>query len=320
MRRFNKPNEPGRVNDGRLQEKLVEKYFQNLDLDDVQTGAHDAEFDSKGVYNKILYTIDAEAEAPKRRSYKGWLAAASVIAVLISLSYYFRYDILNYVSPVHTMQVAAARGSVTSIVLGDGTKVWLNGGSQISYPETFRGEKREVTITGEAFFDVVHKADQPFIVHTGSIATHVLGTSFNIKAYNDDPLLHIDVVSGKVGVVPAERSALLFSAIYLTPAQGITFNKKDNSISKSSGVDIANLSGWRAGKLIFKNAALPEVIKTLNREFEVSIRADANLTNCNISANFTNVPIKDIMAVIARLVKGKATLSGTVYRLQGKGC
>ncbi len=320
MRRFNKPNEPGRVSDGRLQEKLVEKYFQNLDFDDVQTGPYDADFDSKKVYNNILNAIDAEIEAPKRRSYMGWWAAASIIAVVTSLSYYLRYDILNYVSPVHTMQVTAERGSVTSIVLGDGTKVWLNGGTCISYPETFRGEKREVTITGEAFFDVVHNADQPFIVHTGNITTHVLGTSFNIKAYGDDPLLHIDVVSGKVGVVPAEGSALSFSTIYLKPAQGIIFNKKDNSIAKNDGVDIANLSGWRAGKLIFKNTALPEVIKTLNREFEVTIRADANLTNCNISADFTNVPIKDIMAVIARLVKGKATLSGTIYHLHGKGC
>ncbi|MCC8409302.1 FecR domain-containing protein [Mucilaginibacter sp. UR6-1] len=320
MRRFNKPNEPGRVNDGRLQEKLVEKYFQNLDFDDVQTGPHDAEFDSKGVYANILNAIDAVPETPKRRSYTGWMVAASVLIAFISLTYYFRYNILNYVSPVHTMQVAAARGSVTSIVLGDGTKVWLNGGSRISYPETFRGEKREVTITGEAFFDVMHKTDQPFIVHTGNITTHVLGTSFNIKAYDDDQLLHVDVVSGKVGVVPAEGSALSFNTIYLTPAQGITYNKTDNSISKTAGIDISALSDWKAGKLIFKNAALPEVIKTLNREFEVSIRADANLTACNISADFTNVPIKDIMAVIARLVKGKATLNGTVYHLKGKGC
>ncbi|MBE9583229.1 FecR domain-containing protein [Mucilaginibacter sp. JRF] len=320
MRRFNKPNEPGRVNSDRLQEKLVEKYFQNLDLDDVQTGAHDAEFDSKGVYANILSTIDTVPEVPKRRAYTGWMVAASILAVFISVSYYFRYDILNYVAPVHTMQVSAARGSVTNIVLGDGTKVWLNAGSKISYPETFRGEKREVTITGEAFFDVVHDADKPFIVHTGELVTHVLGTSFNIKAYDDDQLLHVDVLSGKVGVVPAEGSTLSFNAIYLTKAQGITYNKNNRSIDRNNNVDMALLNSWKSGKLIFKNTALPEVIKTLNREFEVSIRADANLSACNISADFTNVPIKDIMAVIARLVKGKATLSGTVYHLKGKGC
>jgi transmembrane sensor len=303
----------------RLQEKLVEKYFQNLDLDEVQPGANTAEFDSQKVYNNIASAINEEAE-PVKRGYTKWLVAASLIGVFITLSYYYRYALLNYVSPVHTLEVTASNGNVTNIILGDGTKIWLNGGSTLKYPESFRGSKREITIEGEAFFDVAHDSEKPFIVHTGDISTHVLGTSFNVKAYADESLLKVEVVSGKVGVVASPNSAVTFKTVYLTPAEGIVYNKASHTITKNTTDDAKLASRWKEGKLIFKKTPLPEVIKTLHRKFNYSIKADDNLAACSISADFTNVTMKDIMAVIAKLVNGKAALNGTVYRLTGKGC
>ncbi|RYY33490.1 MAG: DUF4974 domain-containing protein, partial [Sphingobacteriaceae bacterium] len=224
----------------------------------------------------------------------------------------------NYISPIHTLEVTAVNGNITNVVLGDGTKISLNGGSKLKYPDTFRGNLREVSIEGEAFFDVAHDADKPFIVHTGDISTHVLGTSFNIKAYADEQLLKVDVVSGKVGIVPSGN--VEFKTVFLTPAEGIVYNKDKRTISKSSNVDVDVLTKWKEGKLVFKKSPLPEVIKTLHRKFNYSIKADDNLSGCFISADFTNVPLKDIMAVIAKLVKGKATLTDNGYHLKGKGC
>ncbi|RYY36652.1 MAG: FecR family protein [Sphingobacteriaceae bacterium] len=305
--------------DERLQEKLIERYFQQLDLNDVHVSPTDAEFDSKKVYNKILGAIEEEPVIVKR-SYSKWLVAASFLAVFAMLSWYYRFTILNYVSPIHTLEVAAANGSVTNITLGDGTKIWLNGGSKLKYPETFRGELREIAIEGEAFFDVAHDADKPFIVHTGDISTHVLGTSFNIKAYADEHELKVDVASGKVGVAPSANSGLEFKTVFLSPAEGVIYDKNKRSIIKATNIDLSVISGWKENKLVFKNTPLNDVVSTLKRKFSYTINIDKNLTACNISADFTNVPLKDIMAVIARLVKGKATLNGNVYYIKGKGC
>ncbi|WP_164849874.1 FecR family protein [Mucilaginibacter limnophilus] len=308
------------VDDTRLQEKLVERYFQNLDLNAVEPGAYDAEFNRERIYEGITAVIDADNTMPAKRGYGKWLAAASVIGILILFSWIYRLDILNYVSPVNYLEVSAANGNVTHIKLSDGTNIWLNSGSKLAYPETFRGDHREITLTGEGFFDVVHNADMPFIVHTGDITTHVLGTSFNIRAYANEKLVKIDVASGKVGVVPTENSNVDFGTVYLTPSQGVAFNKGTHSITKSTGVDIASISSWSKGKLVFKNSPLPEVIKSLSRKFNCNITADNNLSSCYVSADFTNVPLKDIVAVIAKLVKGKAEATGTNYHLKGKGC
>ncbi|RYE22253.1 MAG: DUF4974 domain-containing protein [Sphingobacteriales bacterium] len=90
-------------------------------------------------------------------------------------------------------------------------------------------------------------------------------------------------------------------------------------MQKSTGKD-TGVSNWINGKLIFKRTPLPEVVKTLSRKFNYAITADGNLSNCFITADFTNEQLKDIMSVIAKLVKGKAIPNGTAYHLKGKGC
>ncbi|RCH55300.1 iron dicitrate transport regulator FecR [Mucilaginibacter hurinus] len=322
MRRFNL-NKGEKGDDARdnmrLQEKLIEKYFEKLDLDEVRADEENAGFDSRKVYANITNTID-EPTVTVKPSYSRWLVAASVIAVFVFLSWFNRNNILNYLSPINMLEVAAANGNVTHITLGDGTKIWLNSGSKLKYPERFRGSLREITIEGEAFFDVAHDADHPFIVHTGDISTHVLGTSFNVQAYADEDLLKVDVVSGKVGVVPAKSAALEFETVFLTPSQAVVYDKRKQTITRSANIDISTVSAWKENRLVFKNVPLNDVLKTLSRKFNYEIDADNNLSRCFISADFTNVPFKDIMAVMAKLVKGKAVVKGSRYHLQGKGC
>ncbi|GAA4314191.1 hypothetical protein GCM10023149_10270 [Mucilaginibacter gynuensis] len=317
---FNKRGK-GRASEAdiRLQEELVEKHFHNLDLDKVETENNAVKFDSKKVYNNIVNLID-EQEKPVRKSVYGWLAAAAMLGGLFVLSYYYRYAILDYVAPVKTIELVAAPGNMINITLGDGTKIWLNGGTKLKYPEIFRGDKREVSLEGEAFFDVKHDADMPFTVRTGALTTHVLGTSFNVKAYADDNETKVDVFSGKVGVMPSAGNAAIFNTIYLQPTEEVLYNKRTRAIVKTTGVDISSLAGWRDGELIFKKSPIGEVVSVLRRKFNVNIKADQNLSACSITANFTNVPLKDIMKVIARLVKGKATLESGDYHLKGKGC
>ncbi|HEX8019322.1 FecR family protein [Mucilaginibacter sp.] len=310
------------ANDRHLQEELVNKYFDELDLSNVQNEAGDeVEFNADGVYSKINAALDnAEKKNPGKS--KKWMVAASLLAGLcisITAAYHYRYALLDRLDPIANKQLVAANGQTVNFTLADGTKIWLNAGSKLTYPETFRGEKREIKLEGEAFLDVAHDPTKAFIVHTGQVSTQVLGTSFNIKAYASERFIKVDVLSGKVGVVtPAGRAKS--TTTFLTPAEEVVFNKDGLSVTKNKQVDVNALSSWKDGELVFKNMALTEVLNTINRHFNVTVKADVNLVRCSITANFTNVSLENIMKIISKLVKGKAVQKGSVYQLKGRGC
>ena len=322
MRKFTFLRKKIQAKDRALQEKLVQHYFDDLQLNEQPEAGADTGFDSQEVYNRIINNIDA---MPVKRAGAGkkWMVAASLFAVA-SLSvwgYYNRLQVLDVVSPIAQKQFTTVNGQVASLTLADGTRVWLNGGSKLSYPEAFRGDKREITLTGEAFLEVTHDAAKAFIVHTGSIRTQVLGTSFNVKAYPEDSFVKVDVATGKVGVVATGKTgATATPTVFLTPAEEVTVDKKNHSAITLKGIDVAALAGWKDGDFIVKNMALPEVLNAIKHRFNVSIKADANLAKCSISANFTNVSLQNVMRIIAKLVKGKVTPEGENYRLKGKGC
>ena len=300
-----------------LQEKLVNEYFDELDLkNEPQASAQQGDFDADAVYSRITAAMDEPQIAPKSNKAK-WFAAAGLVAgiCIAVVSYNNRYQILDVISPIAMKQVVAKNGQVANVTLGDGTRVWINGGSKLTYPENFRGALREITLEGEAFLEVAHDAERSFLVHTGNIKTQVLGTSFNVKAYSDESFVKVDVLSGKVGVVaPAAKT------VFLTPAEEVLINKKDHSAIKKQMVDINALTSWKDGELVFKNMMLPEVLSTLQRRFNVELKADDNLAKCSISANFTKVSLQNIMVIISRIVKGKAVQSKFGYHIKGKGC
>lgn len=310
------------ANDRHLQEELVNKYFDELDLSNVQNEAgDDVEFNAGGVYSRINAALD-NAEKENLGKSKTWMVAASLIAGLcisVTAAYHYRYALLDRLDPIASKQLVAANGQTVNFTLADGTKVWLNAGSKLTYPETFRGEKREIKLDGEAFLDVAHDPAKAFIIHTGNVRTQVLGTSFNIKAYANESFIKVDVLSGKVGVVtPAGKAKS--TTTFLTPAEEVVFDKNKLSLIKNAQVDVNALSSWKDGELVFKNMALTEVLNTINRHFNVTVKADVNLVRCSITANFTNVSLENIMKIMSKLVKGKAVQKGTVYQLKGRGC
>jgi transmembrane sensor len=315
MRKFTFLRKKIQAKDRALQEKLVNKYFDNLQFDKLDAEKSEG-FNSEEVYSRVTDGIDKMTFKPTGNRSK-WMVAASllVVATCSALLFYNQTKILNVISPIAQKQLLVVNGQVGNLTLSDGTKVWLNGGSKLSYPEEFRGDKREITLTGEAFLEVAHDAKRSFIIHTGVIKTQVLGTSFNVKAYPEDDYVKVDVATGKVGVVaPAVK------AVLLTPAQQVVINKNDNSAVISNGVDVGALTGWKDGDFIVKNMLLPEVLNVLKHRFNIQVKADANLAKCSISANFTNVSLQNIMRIISKLVKGKFVTDGDNYQLHGKGC
>jgi ferric-dicitrate binding protein FerR (iron transport regulator) len=123
-------------------------------------------------------------------------------------------------------EVVASKGARTEMVLPDGTKVKLNSDSKLQYEATFNDTIREVTLEGEAYFNVVKDPKRPFIVHTSGIDIRVLGTAFNVKSYPLEPTIETTLIHGKVEIINKKESR---SPKYLRPLEKIVFNKKENA-------------------------------------------------------------------------------------------
>ncbi len=161
------------------------------------------------------------------------------------------------------------RGSkVIDLVLGDGSHIWLNAGSSITYPITFPGNERRVEITGEAYFEVnrqlstVNQEKIPFIVTKGDLQVQVLGTHFNINAYDDEADMKVTLLEGSVKVNKGIASGLL------KPGQQAQVN---NSINVISGVDVEQVMAWKNGLFHFNRASMEEVMRQIARWYDVEI-------------------------------------------------
>ena len=155
------------------------------------------------------------------------------------------------------------RGGECMIKLDDGTKVWVNAETKLKYPVVFVGDRREVVLEGEAFFDVA-KNEKPFIVRASFGDVRVLGTAFGISAYASEPESYTTLVRGKVSV---EREGMK-PVVILPGEQVVTF--KDGKMIKQE-VDVEEFVGWKDGIYVFKEKSLGEIMKTLERWYNISV-------------------------------------------------
>ena len=187
------------------------------------------------------------------------------------------------------------RGGQYQLTLPDGTKVWLNAASSIRYPTVFNGKDRTVTVTGETYFEVARKANQPFMVRTGQLEVAVLGTSFNINAYGDESTIKTSLIEGSVKVAEGNKTALL------TPGQQAqTDGNKDIQITKMSNPAAA--IAWKNGYFSFEKADLQTVMRQLSRWYDV----DISYENGKAPADHfwgdlkRDARLSDILAVLAK--------------------
>ncbi|MEO8860301.1 MAG: FecR domain-containing protein [Ginsengibacter sp.] len=156
------------------------------------------------------------------------------------------------------------RGSkVINMDLADGSKVWLNAGSSLTYPVLFIGSERKVSVTGEAYFEVAHDASRPFIVNNGSMNVRVLGTHFNVNTFEDDGNdIKVTLLEGSVKVNNANATGLL------KPGQQAVVTKE---IKVVNDVDLDLVMAWKNGYFQFDNASLQNVLKEVSRWYDVNV-------------------------------------------------
>ena len=216
--------------------------------------------------------------------YRILIAAASmaVILVMVYLLYHrLEYDYNHLADRNEWIQKNNAAGRMSTILLSDGTKVKLNAESEIFYPKQFSENLREVRLIGEAYFDVKHNPEKPFIITTGNLKTKVLGTKFNIRAYSEEEQTSVALESGKVEVEIQNNTAI--DRVMLTPNEMLVYNKGDQESAKTN-FDPDEVLGWKDGILFFKDAGFEEIQEKLERWYGVHVVIE---NGKNIKRRFT---------------------------------
>jgi len=193
-------------------------------------------------------------------------------------------------------QIIIPYGKRSDIRLADGTHVWLNSGSKLSYPFKFSENSREVYLSGEAFFEVKPNAKKPFFVNTHDIKIKVLGTSFNVCAYSNDKTVQTVLIKGRV---TEGKNKLFASTIDLQPGERLTYIKSDKNLLKDK-VDVKLYSSWVKGYLIFDNIPIHEVLTKLKRSYNQDIIIEKGLEQISFSGKLDlQDNIKDVLYNIA---------------------
>ena len=259
---------------------------------------------------KLGKRIDA-AEASKRRSrtFFTMLAVAASVAVVALATYSITRE--KYMaSPLDgTRSLVANYGQTSSIVLEDGTKVSLNAGSSLLYPESFNESSRIVYLSGEGNFTVAKDPDRPFIFKTAYMDVQALGTSFCVQSYTGEQLMRTTLKEGKVKVtIPSEGER----AHILDPNMQLVYRTADKAVSILH-VDAEKVMSWEQGYLTFNNASFAEIVSTLERRFGVSIsyssaHSQRNALNVRFMPNET---LEDALDVLTLLIPDSR------YRIDG---
>ncbi len=275
-----------------------------------------------GVFSDIQRSItkaDVPAKTLRYHNLLGWRAIAAIAAVMtiFSILYLGWPTFRERVSSTALTSSTMTMDQKKLITLSDSSQVWVNAGSTLTYPVNFDRSKREVWLSGEAYFDVHHDAGHPFIIHTGDLVTTVLGTAFNIKEDKQHLTIAVTVTRGKVSVAKSDKILGI-----LTPDQQLTFyTANDATVQKV--VNTQQVVAWQQNDLHFDDVSFADAAKRLEQHFGVKISfANEKLKDCRFTGTtIQGDDLKKILKVLcafnnATYIKGA---DGNII-VNGAGC
>jgi transmembrane sensor len=197
-------------------------------------------------------------------------------------------------------------GKRSRILLEDGTQVWVNAGSKLEYDDNFLdGATREVTLEGEAYFDVTPDKSRPFIVHIQGVEIKVLGTSFNVKGYVGESQVEATLVHGKISIAGRGDQ----DHVTLAANQRAVFLKEKKKLLVENNVETDTYTAWRKGVLVFEDQPLYEILPILERTFNVTIHTEGNASlDCRFTAKINNKSLQEVL----ELFKTSDTIGYTI--------
>ena len=301
----------------------------------------------KGRFTAEEEMIKSSAQ-PKIKKSKKWFFAigaglVATVAIFLLITNAAKENTIPKNGIVAEREIKTQFGSKTSKVLPDGTKVWLNSGSKLSYSGTFKGPKREVYLEGEAYFDVTKDAAHPFIVHTSAIDIRVLGTAFNVKAYNNEPTIEATLIHGLIEVTKLNKpnepkvilkphEKLIFDRfadkiVNEKAAQGIVNQQKIakpvliiTQVAKNNIADSAIIeTSWVYNRLSFEDEKFGDIAVKMERWFNVKITINnEKIKGYKLTGSFEDETVEEALKELQYLVSFSYKITGRNIEINKK--
>lgn len=245
------------------------------------------------------------------------LRIAASVALLAGV--YFLFQLFNKTSGSAEVQMLVAStnaGVRNKVTLDDGSVVWLNAGSKLEYPDEFGNESRPVTLSGEGFFEVAKENKRPFIIKTGNVNTTVMGTSFNVRAYENELNIQITVATGKVKVASATKAG---NEVILTPDRQTNYNLRTEQFEVRD-IKATLFNDWRDG-ILHLDGSLAEIAPVLERAYgKTIIFGNKEMRSCRIAGDYKNESFDNVLTSFGYILGSEYSVSGDTVILKGKGC
>jgi transmembrane sensor len=293
------------------------------------------------VKSRVAEILDAIPEAGQQRYLPWWksnwlkIAAMLLLTVGLGAGLLSRKDnfdkFQSFIAPVlnnqetERIEITNDSESIRLVNLPDGSSVVLKKNARISYPVAFESTKREVTMTGEAFFEVVKNPEQPFFVYSGSMVTKVKGTSFSIRANEGDDEVKLVVKTGIVEVSALDEQESKISnkkKVILKPNEQVTFNRKSLSMTTITVKKpvLLNLP-VEDQNFEYKRTPLYEVFASMEKTYGITIQVDKSaIAHCTLTAKLGDEPVSEKMDMICAVVNAKYETKNGVITVTSGGC
>lgn len=267
------------------------------------------EVDTEEALAKVHRQMDNQGQGGGRHiSFWSYLAAASVVLLLVAVW---------WLQPRESqpVQLAAGEKNILRDTLADGSVVVLNHGASLSASH-FGKKERRVHLRGEAFFDVAPDRNTPFVVMVEALEIRVVGTEFNVDAVSQPGKVRVVVEEGKVVLRAAETE------IELTPGEQGEYEQKTGMLRKlASRVQTENTTTWHIREFEFNAIPLSKVVEELSKGYGVNIVLDnAEIAHCLLRAHYSNLPLDEVLNLVAETFSLTIKKEGNVIRLSGPGC
>jgi len=261
--------------------------------------------DERKAYQKVSNQLFRS----KKLNFLGWIqrvAAILLLPVIVASAIYFyseKKDRTQFSSVYNTVETPL--GMRSSLTLPDGTKVWLNAGSSISYPVLFANNFRSVSLKGEAYFEVKKDKTWPFIVATKDMNIVVSGTTFNCNAYPENDQVQTVLVEGEVTLVNQSATELAT----LNPGELAIFENSNQRITTTK-TDLQKYIAWKSGKLMFRDDKMNKVVEKLERWYNVEFEIeDPEIANYVYTATFIDESLDQVLKMLTLSAPIRYTIS-----------
>lgn len=230
----------------------------------------------------------------------GSLATEGAVNITRLASGEIVYEPVTGVTELRYNTINNPRGSkVVSLSLSDGSRVWVNAGSSVTYPIAFVGNERKVAIDGEAYFEIAHNAAKPFKVTKGSLEVAVLGTHFNVNAYDDEEQIKVTLLEGKVQVSntnsKSPNSKLLNPGQQAVILSGVEGNK---STIQLINPDLEHVMAWKNGRFHFDGSDIKTVMKQVERWYDVKVEFRDNINYSFVAKISRDEPVSELLKLL----------------------